>query len=305
MNITHPGPTTAANPARPGVPQAIPGQQAESVRLLNYPAWLYHASLERQSCSLLKPLLQSPAHYRAQFFQSRSGTAAMDFGSLIHLLVLEPGRFHMEYAILPPEIKAATAAGRAFAKKNAGRKLLTELELHDARRMAQRVLERPYKGRPFGRFVEEGEPEVTIFFNDPVTDTPCRVRLDLWHPDILFDLKTTRQNSTEGFVRSSVELHYDLQAYMYALADFLHRGSAQPKPFVFMAAQSANPCTVSALTAGSTFMENGRAKYERCTALYKACRELDYWPDDGAEEDIEISPWQAFRVPQAAIGGCA
>jgi hypothetical protein len=63
--------------------------------------------------------------------------------------------------------------------------------MHQARSLAQQVLDKPFKGRPFGCYVEEGVPEVTFFYSDPVTGVPCRARLDLWHPDLLFDLKTT------------------------------------------------------------------------------------------------------------------
>jgi hypothetical protein len=69
---------------------ATAGAQADSLRILNMPAWPYHAELERQSCSMLKPLLLSPAHYKAQFFQRRASSPAMSVDTLVHTLVLEP-----------------------------------------------------------------------------------------------------------------------------------------------------------------------------------------------------------------------
>lgn len=269
------------------------GVHANSTQLLNYPAWLYHAHLERQSSSLLKPLLQSPAHYKAQFFQRRQPSAAMDFGTLVHMLVLEPHRFHTEYLVVPdkPNVREA----RELRARHLGKKLLSDIELHIARNLAGKVLERPFKGRPFARYLEEGRTELTIFYDDPATSVPCRVRLDLWHPDFLFDLKTTRHTAAQPLIRNAVDLHYDLQAYMYSFADALHSGMTRPRPFVFMAAANEPPFNVHALTAGATFMDNGRAKYERAIALYRACSDLDYWPADQDDIEMEIEPWQEYR----------
>ena len=288
---------TAGPPAHERFVQpATAGKATGSQTIRNLPAWLYHAELDRQSCSLLKPLLISPAHYRAQFFRARQSTAAMEFGSLIHTLVLEPFRFHAEYVVLPARERLGIAEVRKVRAKHPGKHLIAEVDLHRARQLAQRVLERPFRGRPFGRYLEEGEPELTVFYDDPVTGVACRVRIDLWHADYLFDLKTTRHSLAEPFVRSAVDLHYDMQAYMYTLADVVQHGLDVPRPFVFMTVDSAEPFTTSARMAGSTFLENGRTKYQRAIGLYKACSDLDYWEEDsGTEDEIQIEPWQEYR----------
>jgi hypothetical protein len=281
---------------------ACEGAGPGSLRLLNFAASSYHAELERQSCSLLKPLLASPARYKAQFFETRKCSDAMAFGSLLHNLVLEPHLFHTQYVVVPGSGKLSAAESRAFAATHPGKTVLLDVEFQEMRLLADRVLHRLFKGRPVARYLEEGIAEATFFYDDPVTGVPCRVRLDMWHPDFIFDLKTTRHGEVLQFVRNAVDLHYDLQAYMYCLADALWEGRAVARPFVFLAANSQAPYPVHVLTAGSTFLDNGRAKYERALSLYKACAELDYWPDGSADEDIELEPWQQFR-PGAV--GCA
>lgn len=277
------------------------GVHASSVKYLNFPAGLYHAQLERQSCSLLKPLLRSPASYRSQFFVQRRSSAAMDFGSLLHALVLEPHRFHAGYLVLGAGEKLSPADVRDLQQRHPGKKLLSDFEFRTARLVAQKVLDRPFKGRPFGLYVEEGEVEATIFYDNPATSTPCRVRLDLWHPELVFDLKTTRHADAEGFGRSAIDLDYDMQAYMYSFADALHSGDLRRKPFVFIAAHNAEPFPVHALTASQNFIDNGQAKYERALALYEACIKLDYWPDGSVEDEIDIAPWQEFRSRSLAV----
>lgn len=283
------------------------GASPGSLRLRNFAASGYHTELERQSCSLLKPILVSPAHYKAQFFETRKSSDAMAFGSLLHTLVLEPHLLHTQYVVVPGSGKLPAAEIRSLAAAHPGKTVLRDVEFQEIRLLADRVLYRHFKGRPVARFLEEGIAEATFFYDDPVTGVPCRVRIDLWHPDFIFDLKTTRYGEVGQFVRSAVDLHYDLQAYMYCLADAVWEGRAAARPFVFVAANSQVPHPVHILTAGSAFLDNGRAKYERALSLYKACAELDYWPDGSADEDIELEPWQQFRpdASASAISGSA
>lgn len=269
------------------------GAQADSSQIQGLPNWLYHAEKDRQSCSMLKHLLLSPAHYRNQFFTPSPRSAALEFGSLIHTLVLQPQLFHQEYAIWPEDIRPASKEGKLFAALHRGQTLLTEVELRQARELTDRILYRSFKGRAFGRYLEEGLPEVTFFYTDPDLGVPCRVRHDLWHPDFIFDLKTTRHAQPRRFAHAAVELHYDLQAYMYSYAESLFAGRTTLRPFVFIAAENAPPYSVSALTSGLNFMENGREKYARALTTYAGCVQVDYWPDSGVEDEIDIEPWQA------------
>jgi hypothetical protein len=271
----------------------VAGHHIGSHRIRNLPARIYHAQLERQSCSMLKPMLLSPAHYQQQFFESRTSSAAMDWGSLVHLLVLEPSQLPFHYAVVANN-KYSPAQKRELAALHPGLQIITEVALHRARLAADRVLHRQVRGRAFYRYVEEGEAEVTLLYEDPVTGLRCRTRIDLWHPEALFDLKTTRHAAVAEFGRSCMNLHYDLQAYMYCLADAQFDGRDAARPFVFLALQSSDPHPVHVLTAGQTFMANGEAKYARAISLLAACMQTDHWPDNSCDEVLEIEPWNAY-----------
>src|SRR5690349_20895834 len=65
------------------------GKDAESVMFPKMPATVYHADRDALSCSMIMPLLISPAHFQASLVAAGSSTAAKDFGSLVHLLLLE------------------------------------------------------------------------------------------------------------------------------------------------------------------------------------------------------------------------
>src|SRR6476469_7232143 len=66
------------------------GAAADSLLLRDLPADEYHADRDALSCSLLKPLLVSPAHFQAGLVACEKPSDARDFGTLVHLLVLQP-----------------------------------------------------------------------------------------------------------------------------------------------------------------------------------------------------------------------
>jgi hypothetical protein len=122
-----------------------------------------------------------------------------------------------------------------------------------------------------------------------------RVRFDAYHPDISFDLKTTRRGDTAGFIADAVDLHYDLQAYMYSAARRAFEGATTTAPFVFISAETGAPHSVCTHRAGETFLENGAAKLQECLATYQACTMVDHWPDLSCHTTLEIAHWQQFR----------
>jgi hypothetical protein len=277
---------------------ATPG----SFRMRDLPADCYHHDLTRASCSMLKGMLLSPAHYLQNLYRQHVSSPAMQFGSLVHLLILEPHRLPQFYAVIPGSGRPGAAERREAQAFHPGRQILSEVQLHEARMAAERVMGRQVRGRPFQRFVEEGLPEATFYYDDPVTQVPCKVRMDLWHPDLIFDLKTTRHPQADAFTRACITLHYDLQAYMYCLADARFRGSDQAREFVFLGVQSEEPHPVHVMTAGSSFMANGEAKYVRAMSWLYACTAADHWPDNSTDGVLEVLPWQAFEAPGLAEG---
>lgn len=278
------------------------GATSGSFRLRNMPAHAYHHDLERASCSMLKGMLLSPAHYLQQVFAPHVSTPAMEFGSLVHLLVLEPHHFPHHYAVIPGTGRPSAAERREAQEFSPGRRILSEVELHEARLAAEQVMHRQVRGRPFHRFLEEGLPEATFYYEDPVTQVRCKVRMDLWHPELIFDLKTTRHPTSEAFSRACIALHYDMQAYMYCLADARFRGSDQAREFVFLGVQSDAPHPVHVMSAGASFMANGEAKYVRAISLLRACAASDYWPDNSTDGVLEVLPWQAFEASGPPAG---
>lgn len=291
--------------SQPEQPQL--GVAGDSCLLRHLPADVYHADRDALSCSLMKPLLISPAHFQAGLVACEKSSDARDFGTLVHLLVLQPHLASRELAVFPG-IADRKSAFEDFALMHVGKLVVDEPTFAEGRRVAQRVMETRYKGRPLQKFVEESIPEATIYFTEPSTGLRMRIRLDALHPEISFDLKTTRFALARSFMRDAVDKDYDLQSYMYTLGRCLYEGVTIPKPFVFVAAENSAPYSVSTYQAGETFMSNGAAKFEACATAFKACTESGYWPDLSGDGTLDIEPWQQFSgrsAWQAALASSA
>jgi hypothetical protein len=280
--------------ATPATVQIERGALSDAELHRNLDAHSYHSSVDIPSCSLLKAMLVSPAHYQSQLLASQSKSAARDFGTLTHALVLEPGTFSREYAVFSGKKDGRDSDFKAFCVTNAGRNVIDEAELASARELADKVLNRKVLGRPFGDLVAEGIPEASLFYTDPVTGIRCRARIDLLHPEGIFDLKTTMHPTANAWTRQALSLHYDMQSYMYTLAVSLYQGVTSPPPFVFIAAENERPHSIGVYRAGGSFLENGGCKYQAALGGYAACCKVGHWPDASTDATLEINHWQAM-----------
>lgn len=275
--------------------QPTAGYAVDSLLYRAMPAQAYHADRDALSCSLIKPLLVSPAHFQAGLVAHEKPSAPKQFGMLVHLLLLQPELVGQELAVYPGVVKPRSGAMDEFASLHPDKLVVDEPTFANARRLADKVAATTYQGRPLARFIEESIPEATIYFTEPTTGLRMRVRLDAYHPEISFDLKSTRHAAARAFARDAVDLHYDLQAFMYSLGRCLYEGTENAKPFVFIAAENAAPYSVSTFRANPAFMGNGSNKFQACAAAFKACTATNYWPDLSCDDELDIEPWQQFN----------
>lgn len=258
------------------------------------PADQYHADRDALSCSMLKPLLISPGHFQASLLARNSATKAKDFGSLVHALVLQPHLVGQDFAVYPGFADLRDKEYKKFLANNPTRLVVDESTFARGGILADKILNRPVFGRPFGDYVAEGIPEASIYFEEPTTGLRLRIRMDLYHPEFDFDLKTTRHSTDAAFLRDSVEMGYDLQAFMYSLGRSLYDGRSKRLPFVFVAGETEEPHSIFDITAGESYMTNGLKKFQHVLSTYSACNSTGFWPDSSSSTVAEITPWQSF-----------
>lgn len=259
-------------------------------RLVDAP--VYHADLDILSCSMLKSMLISPAHFIEACLHKKT-SRAMELGTLLHLYTLEPHTANAVVAVFPDELD--TPEGKAFKAVNQNRICVSIAERLSLQVAAEKVRSSLFRGRPFHKFIEEGEVEPSIYFTDPTTGLECRTRPDLLHPEFTFDLKSTRFANARKFQMDAVDKGYDLQAFMYSYARCLFEGSKVAKPFVFVPLESTAPHSVFFMPANDDFISNGFEKYKAAMAGIKACRQANHWPAPGGEVEMDLSPWQVFK----------
>lgn len=289
---------TLANAAA-GTLHTVPGKGSDSFMHLNQPASEYHADRGALSCSLLKPLLISPAHFKHSLLSPHESSDAQDFGSLVHLLMLEPQSVGREVAVYPGVVQSRDKQFSAFCDENLDRMVFDEPTFSKARTLVDKVLSQKYKGRSLGLFLEEAKTEISLYFTEPISGIRLRVRPDIFHPEITFDLKTTRHGSSSAFSRDALSLHYDLQAFMYTLGRSVFEGSTRPAPFVFIAAETDEPHSVFVMDSGRDFLDNGAKKFQECLSVYQACTQSGYWPDLSGQSTLDIEHWQQFQPAQS------
>jgi len=231
----------------------------------------YHQLPDSVSCSGLKHLLRSPAHFQAYLEESDDGKP--NIGTALHCTVLEPDLFETRYTCYSG--RRGTNDFKAFEAENIGKVILTAQEWIKVQGMAKAIAK--HKEFPLWKALQSARREFSIFWTDEETGITCRVRLDaLCAPFANFDLKTTTDARPEKFIRQAADLDYDLQAAMYSHATQLYTGEILP--FNFVAVEENNPHGIWIMTAGQSMIENGWKKFRRALATYKRCTDSGEWP---------------------------
>lgn len=231
----------------------------------------YHSLPESVSCSGLKHLLRSPAHYQAYLQQPFDDKP--NIGTALHCAVLEPEVFEKTYTFYKGDRR-----GKAFSEfeaNNLGKVVLNEKEWISVNGMAKAVM--AYDEFPLWQALMQSQREFSVFWTDEETGVQCRVRFDSLFPQFaMFDLKTTTDARPEYFIKQAVRLDYDLQAAMYTEA--ARRFTGKLLPFNFVVIEDSAPHGVWLMPAGQSMIDNGWRKFRKALETYKRCKETGQWP---------------------------
>lgn len=278
------------------------------------------------SQSMLKEILVSPAHFRARYGPEAEPffpTAAMIQGTATHALILEPEEFDRQFynrADKPKELTVAQikeeleAQGIEF-KKTAKKPELEELLYPDGKPVEKRtsldesVFKEVYGAADAlrshditGEWFCPGSKdfrkfnEVSLYVKHELGMT-LKGRLDRMvvdtdlHTVNIYDLKTTKSAEPSEFVRSVVNLKYDLQAAFYV---FLARNCFPgfEVNFYFVALERKTPHGIGVFRASDQLLTEGMRKMDKGLTLWASCSELNYWPGyDPIVHDLALPQW--------------
>ena len=231
----------------------------------------YHSLPDSVSCSGLKHLLRSPAHFQAYLNNREEGKP--NIGTALHCAVLEPEVFEETYTFFTGDRRGK--AFTAFAENNVGKIVLSEKEWITVNRMVNAIM--TFDEFPLWEALRRSKREMSVFWADEETGVQCRVRFDaLCSPFAILDLKTTTDARPEMFIKQAVRLDYDLQVAMYTEA--ARRFTGELLEFNFVAVEEDDPNGVWLMPAGQSMLDNGWRKFRKALELYKRCSETGVWP---------------------------
>lgn len=238
----------------------------------------YHES-GALSSSGLKRVVRSIDHYIEQRRNPKVSTA-FDVGSAVHDLVLEGGANFGELFVMRPDDDRGNfrkAEGRAWRVEQlaAGKRIIDAEQSEAIEACTDAIFAHPEAMA----LLSDGEAECSYFWEEVVNGVaiPCRVRVDLYRPGILVDLKTGRDASPEKFGAATANYGYDSSLALYCRGVEVVTGRAPEAVRIIMAETSA-PYGVAVYDIDEQWLARGRAIYLEQLAV--VARWLTDKPDD-------------------------
>jgi hypothetical protein len=168
------------------------------------------------SYSASKEFMKSPAHYKAYLTKERELDPEREMFKAVHLLTLEAdkaNRIVVVDGVWRDKVKAEVQAKQAD-----GYIVLKQKDFDRARDIAASILSNPAAME----ILEGSENEVSMFWTDPNTGTPCKGRVDVLKAieEFVFisDLKNLSQLHDEEMIGQQVlRMKYQYQMAFYAM----------------------------------------------------------------------------------------
>jgi len=243
----------------------------------------YHAG-PGVSKSQLDDIAVSPATYvwRKHAPVDDEKLKALDMGTAIHCLLLEPDEFKHRFSVAP-EFNRRTNAGKeeeaAFLADCAtlGKTVMTAEEGRKLLLMRDSVM-----AHPDARWLLEqaGHRESSIYWTDSETDELCRCRPDLMLTEYPIIVDVKKVDDMGRFERHVEEFRYHVQDAMYSTGFKEQFGEAPD--FIFLAVSSSIECgryPVRVRPLEDDWKQAGLDLFRRDITTYHQCRISDEWHD--------------------------
>ena len=227
------------------------------------------------SKSAIDKLLECPALYKAwlEGEDEEKTSAALAFGSLSHLLTLQPQEFDSQYAVT--DLNLATKEGKAWkAALPDGIQIVKNDDYEKAQMMADAVRDHPQAKMLFQNYIAE-EPIYWTF-----DGVPCKAKPDivseLYGRRFIADLKTTESVNPEAIRKSIAKWGYHRQAAWY-----LAGMEAVGKPcdaFIFIFVEKTYPYLVTMCQLDEDALAKGMDECLKAISTLKECQASGTWP---------------------------
>lgn len=258
----------------------------------------HHASIESTSSSSLKDMTISPWTYLSELKDRQNGqgkkeTKTMKFGTLCHLIILEPGEFKKRF-IMSPKFDMRTTKGKEGKaifdlECPEGAVILNDEEYENLLGVVDAILDHQEAKNIFS----EGVSERSGFYRDPVTGILCRIRPD-WIStadglSMFIDFKTAKNSSYRGFQKQIWELRYDIQLVMYREGIKQITGN-YPEISGWVVVENKKPFEVAIYPFDKDSLDTANAWYRYCLDKLAKCIKEKKFPQRQISNENMILP---------------
>jgi len=249
----------------------------------------YHARPEVSKHDL-DMIRRAPLLYRYKKDNPEEPSEEMNFGSLVHLAVLQPHLLESSVAFLPDDAPNRVPDRSRYAKKpsqatldacawwdgwneaNAGKQIVKPETFEKVLGIQKSIMSNPATAIYF-----EGDQirEASLFWER--FGVKCRARLDILKECEIVDLKTCGDASRQGFMKDIGKRRYAHQGEHY-----LDGAKSCGRPviaFTMIAVETNPPFLCAANQLGPTSIEIARSENRRDLAIFKKCQDSGIWPN--------------------------
>lgn len=265
----------------------------------------YHARPEvsKHDLDLLR---RAPLLYRYRKDNPEEPDEEMNFGSLVHLALLQPHLLESAVAFLPekspqrptivqinnrltgkPDTESAAERFGFWDKwdaENKGKQIVTPQNYEHVLGIQKSIMANPDTARYFDH--DPGR-EVSLFWEREITvmkdgarqkvKVPCRARLDLLRSVEIGDIKTTGDAQRSGFSRDMAKHRYSHQGEHYI--DGAKANGYNIRSFVMIAVETKPPYLCTDHSLGESSLEVAKQENLRDLRTFWECSESGIWPN--------------------------
>lgn len=258
----------------------------------------YHSMPGISKSGLWEMYTKTPAHFR---YGERKETNAFDVGEAIHLAVLQPDVFEGRVIRGPKDRRGNNWKEFQAEAANSGRLLLTEGDFDKALEVRDAVHADAWINAMI--VSKHSQVERSGIWIDPETGVTCRVRPDLYRPDLglIFDLKSTRCAEADKFAKDAANYGYHAQEAWYS--DGYRALGQKVDGFIFIALEKDKPYCRAVYEMPPSIVEDGRVALRKTLNLYAQCAAVDRWPGyTGGVQELKFKPWSYYETQAPAEG---
>ena len=263
---------------------------------VSHQTYIAHEAISQSELGTVTEM--SPFHYK---FKKNAPpwkqTPDMLIGSATHKIFFEPEEFDDEF-VCAPELNLRTKVGKAEMSefqdhiKSTGRSVLTFEQMATVRAIGAAL----HSQEHVMKWIKDGVAEKSIFrhYNGQILKT--RPDYYIRKSNVIIDLKTCRDITYNGFMRSVIQYRYHVQAAAYT--DSIAHFVGEPPRFLNLCIEKKPPYACVIYELEPSFLMVGRAEYIRALSIIKECEDNNSWPSFSKNPISMGCPdwlWETFK----------